>query len=678
MEAACIMPDATTDPEQSQSSKKRFVYSPLLPGQIRLLRVDPESTPSDIRCSIDHYNRERTFGRASADVCYCGSDAIPDTADPYPRHKLHAQCYGGYCALSYHWGDPTPIADISLNGQLIGVAQNLFDFLSMVALCLQDGERLMNDHIDGETYYWIDALCIDQENLDEKTEQVQQMWHIYGNAGLVVSWLGAEDENTMAAFRTLFFVELAALPVVQQTGSFREVVRNMKTPSPEEAAAVARLTHNEYFKRAWIIQEVLNTKHPLLVSGDLSIAMYNLRWFCDKMQEPETEPPIDGSWVWEPGSGRFSTHAERLIFHQRWQENSIFDKTHNTTLRSLLSLFADTHCSDPRDKVFAVLNLPRIRAMDPHGYMKADYSFSREDVFFMVFGFWEMLYHEKPLDLGEEHCLNILQILHEVLEIERSPTDLLLWLREPGRLKRKQEIDVLVLGSGREIDCSGPCFQDLIQNRGVAKEFCSETPNGASTFNSFPLEREWLKGKRAQRSRINYPPARRERSAETASGVAPLTEIPPSSPDQTIRPSVDKGGWSLRRALPVAQRNSAELSEASKIGEDWLEQSVAIHDTRESAVEQLELGRQCGQASSSGSDESDDEEDSPKASSSGSLVEKDDERDLEVRRVREELLAQWVALHEPPESGLNQLAMGWDEDEDEKDSPAHLEWIIPK
>jgi hypothetical protein len=57
-------------------------------------------------------------------------------------------------------GDPKPVANISLNGQSIGVAKTLFEFLSIVALCLQDRNRRMNDHIDGENYYWIDALCI--------------------------------------------------------------------------------------------------------------------------------------------------------------------------------------------------------------------------------------------------------------------------------------------------------------------------------------------------------------------------------------------------------------------------------------------------------------------------------------------------------------------------------------
>jgi hypothetical protein len=86
------------------------------------------------------------------------------------------------------------------------------------------------------------------------------------------------------------------------------------------------------------------------------------------------------------------------------------------TLRSLLGHFTDKHCSDPRDRVFAALNVPVVRKMDPHGYMKADYSLSREDIFFMVFAFWEMLDVMRPIPLSsrKRDCVNILHLLHKL------------------------------------------------------------------------------------------------------------------------------------------------------------------------------------------------------------------------------------------------------------------------
>lgn len=269
----------------------------------------------------------------------------------------------------------------------------------------------------------------------------------------------------------------------------------MKRPSPEDASSVAHFTHNEYFKSAWIVQEVLNTHAPLLVSSDWGVAMHNLRWFQDKHnqeQVPEARLPADGCWVWEAGSRCFNTHAERLMFAARWQMIEEIAKAHIVTLRSLLGHFTDRHCFDPGSRVFAALNLPLVRKMDPQGYMKAEYAMSREDVLFIVFAFWERLCAADPLNHREGHCMNILLLLHNVLDIERSPTDLLRWLRELDRLKLKQNIDVLVLQSGREIDF----LQDLIQNGRLAEKFCNQTPDGARRSNGVPLEKEWFERQR--------------------------------------------------------------------------------------------------------------------------------------------------------------------------------------
>lgn len=206
------------DAMKFRPSKGRFEYSPLGPGQIRLLKLDPAGTPSYIPCSIDRYDGDTLFAPAPALV---DGDTLLRPSDHNPRHERQAQCPGGYSALSYTWGDPTPVADISPNGRSIGVAQNLFDFLSMAALCLQDGTRPMNDHFHGETYYCIHALCINQGHPNEKPDQVQRMWQIYKNAKLVIIWLGPQDESTVEAFRVLIMVGLQVLPLAQPTGKFQ-------------------------------------------------------------------------------------------------------------------------------------------------------------------------------------------------------------------------------------------------------------------------------------------------------------------------------------------------------------------------------------------------------------------------------------------------------------------------
>jgi len=85
-----------------------------------------------------------------------------------------------YEALSYEWGDPnSPRHTILLDGQPFKVRKNLFRALE----CLRDTE------VPGAL--WIDAICINQEDLQERNHQVQMMSRIYRSAQGVRVWLGA-------------------------------------------------------------------------------------------------------------------------------------------------------------------------------------------------------------------------------------------------------------------------------------------------------------------------------------------------------------------------------------------------------------------------------------------------------------------------------------------------------
>lgn len=68
-----------------------------------------------------------------------------------------------YIALSYMWGDPEPTVPIHVNGVVVNVRQNLYDFL----------QEMEAQHVGA--WFWIDALCINQDLVDEKTSQVRMM-----------------------------------------------------------------------------------------------------------------------------------------------------------------------------------------------------------------------------------------------------------------------------------------------------------------------------------------------------------------------------------------------------------------------------------------------------------------------------------------------------------------------
>jgi hypothetical protein len=84
-----------------------------------------------------------------------------------------------YDTLSYVWGNPAHGAtSITVNGQESHVTQNLHAVL--LRLRKQDGSIML----------WIDQLCIDQNNVEEKTRQVQLMREIYSTCSLCYLWMG--------------------------------------------------------------------------------------------------------------------------------------------------------------------------------------------------------------------------------------------------------------------------------------------------------------------------------------------------------------------------------------------------------------------------------------------------------------------------------------------------------
>ena len=97
-----------------------------------------------------------------------------------------------YEALSYEWGDPNgPRYDILLDGQPFTVRRNLWQALR--CLRTEFGERTM----------WVDAICINQEDVSERNDQVRMMGHIYRSATSVRVWLGDMSNNSREAILLL-------------------------------------------------------------------------------------------------------------------------------------------------------------------------------------------------------------------------------------------------------------------------------------------------------------------------------------------------------------------------------------------------------------------------------------------------------------------------------------------
>ncbi|KAG7005404.1 hypothetical protein G7Y79_00020g049320 [Physcia stellaris] len=95
-----------------------------------------------------------------------------------------------YEALSYTWGDPTVKVPIRVNENILQVTANLDNALRH--LRRRDEKRAL----------WVDAICINQDDLEEKSYQIPFMGEIYSRTTNCLAWLGLETAYTKQAIAT--------------------------------------------------------------------------------------------------------------------------------------------------------------------------------------------------------------------------------------------------------------------------------------------------------------------------------------------------------------------------------------------------------------------------------------------------------------------------------------------
>jgi hypothetical protein len=102
-----------------------------------------------------------------------------------------------YLALSYVWGDATITQDIILNGMPRSVTTNLAAALWHFRKFGMPGETESEmRQVGSDQFLWIDAICINQKDLRERSDEIQLMGTIFSRAAAVVAWLGPGDDKT--------------------------------------------------------------------------------------------------------------------------------------------------------------------------------------------------------------------------------------------------------------------------------------------------------------------------------------------------------------------------------------------------------------------------------------------------------------------------------------------------
>ncbi|GKU07398.1 het protein [Fusarium langsethiae] len=291
------------------------LYAPLAPDQdcTRLLRIEKAANDSDpISCILSQV----IFG---------------------DRPKFDA--------LSYMWGCDKAEQKITLNGHEFSIRQNLWDAL-----------QYLRKHCPGRDY-WIDAVCINQNKIDERNRQVRIMHHIYFRAQTVVVWLGKKYsgyEATLPHLRTLGH---------GNTGDGETTPES--TPELSRTEVTVRnlaidLCNDAYWKCLWIIQEIGLAQEIKVCFGNSAVEWKQFTHFL-RMHNLGSDGPV------------------RL---ERQREERY---TGSNTLLHLLSAHREAECQDRKDKVYGLLGM----ASDARCF-NIDYNKSRLEIWTDVMEFMNL------------------------------------------------------------------------------------------------------------------------------------------------------------------------------------------------------------------------------------------------------------------------------------------------
>lgn len=225
---------------------------------------------------------------------------------------------------------------------------------------------------------WADAICINQEDDEEKSAQVAMMAQIYQSGFQTLAWLGEADHRTRIAFE--FFktyadqasrtTSLSSQLAQSEPEMIPSTSRRPSAPAffrwlpalrdwvnvQRQITSVKSVIGRPYFRRAWVVQEIAKSDRVLFMCGKFDITWDDLAHGFKEFQ------------YWVPGQDSFSALDE------------IWSFLYDYDLIEVAMMVSSTQASDPRDKLYGILGLVPDSGMTTN--VTVDYNKDPEQVFY--------------------------------------------------------------------------------------------------------------------------------------------------------------------------------------------------------------------------------------------------------------------------------------------------------
>lgn len=359
-----------------------------------------------------------------------------------------------FCALSYCWGtDQRDSVDIAIQSD---TAQRSF----RIGKSVEEAIRRLR-HTDKPLRIWIDAMCINQNDMEERSQQVALMRSIYTRAEKVHIWLGEGEPAVATCLRIIRDIcnfntrtcpggAKCSCPGTKHKIALEEIDADLETKngshsfkamhevfhrskeafteddydwaggrySAELLVMMTTLFSNAWFKRVWVVQEATLARHALVHSSGETIPWNEVVSVSEWLESPDFtihNQHVQAQTLMAP---IWRTIQESHVQQRQHEEEASDAESDTESLSScdrhqhhdVLDIFLGGHdlqASDPRDKIFALLSFGRetsaIQQLDT--LVQPDYEKPTDQVFADFTRWW----------IREHKSLAILSTIHSQL-----------------------------------------------------------------------------------------------------------------------------------------------------------------------------------------------------------------------------------------------------------------------
>lgn len=277
----------------------------------------------------------------------------------------------GYDALSYAWGEYNPndshLLDLSITGKvyvtgllksdgkalhhgIITIRKNLYDLLKQLRTIYYD------------RFIWIDSICINQLDDDEKSGQIALMGEIYKEAKQVLVWLGQASPDEEAAI-TMMPAITKILAVNAPKGALSPSI-----PTTFEAIGLPPYSHSvwtalgsimsrSWFSRVWTLQEAVLPPKARVLCGSREIAWETLVEFASIVNQNCGSHFINWTMTGDPDIAAPHHNGYDAVYLVDHCRDGLKKDVYGVPLKLLLNASRRREAQNPVDMIFGMLGM---------------------------------------------------------------------------------------------------------------------------------------------------------------------------------------------------------------------------------------------------------------------------------------------------------------------------------